>query len=272
MPTQAEKGTAFRQLHHRDKAFIIPNPWDAGSAVMLTSLGFEALATSSAGYAASIGKRDYAVGRDGILKHISELIAASDLPVSADLENGFADEPDTAAETYRLAANAGAVGGSIEDATGREEGPIYCLEHAVARVKAAADVAHSLSFTFTLTARAENYLHGFPDLKDTITRLQAYQEAGADVLYAPGIRTREEIAEVVRSVDRPVNVLTGLPGIGLTHEELSELGVKRISLGSGLARAAYGAFVQAAKEMKERGTFTFTDHGVSSSEIAKLLR
>jgi 2-methylisocitrate lyase-like PEP mutase family enzyme len=271
MSTQAEKGTAFRQLHHRDKAFLIPNPWDAGSARMLTNLGFEALATSSAGYAASIGKQDYAVGRDGILKHIRELVAASDLPISADLENGFADEPEAAAKTYLLAANAGAVGGSIEDATGREEGPIYCIEHAAARVKAAAEAAHALPFTFTLTARAENYLHGRQDLKDTIKRLQAYQEAGADVLYAPGIRTREEIAEVVRSVDRPVNVLTGLPGFGLTHKELSELGVKRISLGSALARVAYSAFVQAAKEMQERGTFSFTDLGVSSSEIAKLL-
>lgn len=271
MPTQAEKGTAFRQLHHREKAFIIPNPWDVGSARMLASLGFEALATSSAGYAASLGKQDYAVGRDGILQHIAELVAATDLPISADLENGFADDPEIAAETYRLAANAGAVGGSIEDATGREEVPIYCLEHAAARVKAAAEAAHSLPFTFTLTARAENYLHGRSDLKDTIKRLQAYQEAGADVLYAPGIRTREEIAEVVRSVDRPVNVLTGLPEIGLTHEELSQLGVKRISLGSGLARVAYGAFISAAKEMKERGTFTFADQGVSSSEIAKLL-
>ncbi len=271
MPTQAEKGTAFRQLHHREKAFIIPNPWDVGSARMLTNLGFEALATSSAGYAASLGKRDYAIGRDGILKHVSELVAASDLPISADLENGFADEPEAAAETYRLAANAGAVGGSIEDATGREEGPIYCLEHAAARVKAAAEVAHALPFTFTLTARAENYLHGRADLKDTIKRLQAYQEAGADVLYAPGISTREEIAEIVRSVDRPVNVLIGMPGMAFTHAELSELGVKRISVGSGLARAAYGAFVGAAKEMKERGTFTFTEQGVSSSEIAKLL-
>jgi 2-methylisocitrate lyase-like PEP mutase family enzyme len=271
MRTQPEKGHFFCELHHRADAFIIPNPWDLGSARMLASLGFQALATSSAGYAASIGRQDYAVGREAVLKHIAEVAVATDLPISADLENGFGDDPAVAAETIRLAAEAGAVGGSIEDATGRDEGPIYCLEHAVARVQAASEAARALPFTFTLTARAENYLHGRPDLKDTIQRLQAYQEAGADVLYAPGIKTREEIAEVVRSVDRPVNVLMGLAGIGLTHEELSKIGAKRISLGSGLARVAYGALIEAAKELKKRGTFTFTDRGVSSGEIAKLL-
>jgi 2-methylisocitrate lyase-like PEP mutase family enzyme len=271
MPTQAEKGHTFRTLHQRDHAFIIPNPWDIGSARMLAHLGFDALASTSAGYAFSIGKQDNAVGRDGILQHIAVLASATELPVNADLENGFGDDPSAAADTIRLAAAAGVVGGSIEDATGRDEGPIYCLEHAVARVGAAAEAARSLPFTFTLTARAENYLHGNPDLKDTIKRLQAYQEAGADVLYAPGLRTKDEIAEVVRSVDRPVNVLMGLSGIALSQSELSALGVKRISVGSGLARAAMGAFVRGAKEMKERGTFTFADQAASSSEISKML-
>jgi 2-methylisocitrate lyase-like PEP mutase family enzyme len=190
MSTQAEKGRIFRELHQRDHAFLIPNPWDAGSARILAYLGFEALASSSMGYAFSIGMRDNTVGRDGILEHIAALACATDLPVSADLENGFGDDPSAVAGTIRLAAAAGVVGGSIEDATGREEGPIYCFEHAVARVEAAVEAGRSLPFTFTLTARAENYLHGNPDIQDTIKRLQAYQEAGADVLYAPGLRTK----------------------------------------------------------------------------------
>ena len=174
MPTQAEKGRAFRALHERDHAFIIPNPWDAGSARILAYLGFEALASTSMGYAFSIGMRDNTVGREGILQHIAVLASTTDLPVNADLENGFGDDPSAAAETIRLAAAAGVVGGSIEDATGREEGPIYCFEHAVARVEAAVEAARSFPFTFTLTARAENYLHGKPDIKDTIKRLQGY--------------------------------------------------------------------------------------------------
>ena len=271
MPTQAEKGRAFRALHERDHAFIIPNPWDAGSARILAYLGFEALASTSMGYAFSIGMRDNTVGREGILQHIAVLASTTDLPVNADLENGFGDDPSAAAETIRLAAAAGVVGGSIEDATGREEGPIYCFEHAVARVEAAVEAARSLPFTFTLTARAENYLHGKPDIKDTIKRLQGYQEAGADVLYAPGLRTKDEIAEVVHAVDRPVNALMGLQGVLLSQAELSEIGVKRISVGSALARAALGAFVRAAKEMKERGTFDFADQAASSSEISKMM-
>ena len=271
MPTQAEKGRAFRALHERDHAFIIPNPWDAGSARILAYLGFEALASTSMGYAFSIGMRDNTVGREGILQHIAVLASTTDLPVNADLENGFGDDPSAAAETIRLAAAAGVVGGSIEDATGREEGPIYCFEHAVARVEAAVEAARSFPFTFTLTARAENYLHGKPDIKDTIKRLQAYQEAGADVLYAPGLRTKDEIAEVVHAVDRPVNALMGLQGVLLSQAELSEIGVKRISVGSALARAALGAFVRAAKEMKERGTFDFADQAASSREISKMM-
>jgi 2-methylisocitrate lyase-like PEP mutase family enzyme len=270
MPTQAEKAKAFRALHQRDHAFIIPNPWDIGSARVLAYLGFEALATTSMGYAFTQGMRDNTVGRDSVLKHIAELANATDLPVNADLENGFGDDPEVCAETIRLAAQAGVVGGSIEDATGREEGPIYCLEHAVARVQAASEAAHALPFPFTLTGRAENYLHGNPDLKDTIKRLQAYQEAGADVLYAPGLRSKEDIAEVVRSVDRPVNALMGLQGVVLTQAELSEIGVKRISVGSALARAAMGAFLRAAKEMRDKGTFGWAAEAVNPKEMSTI--
>ncbi len=243
MSTQAEKGLAFRALHERDRAFIIPNPWDVGTARLLAYLGFEALATTSMGYAFSSGRRDNTVGRELIMEHVAAIVSATDLPVSADLENGFGDDPEVAAETIQLAAAAGVVGGSIEDATGRSDGPIYCLEHAVARVRAAAEAARALPFTFTLTARAENYLHGRPDLKDTIARLQDYQEAGADVLYAPGLATKDDIAAVVSSVDRPVNVLMGLSGVQLSLAELWALGVRRVSVGSALSRTALGAFL-----------------------------
>jgi 2-methylisocitrate lyase-like PEP mutase family enzyme len=270
MLTQAEKGQAFRALHKRDHAFIIPNPWDIGTARLLARLGFEALATTSAGYAFSVGKLDNTVGRNGIIEHIATIASATDLPVSADLENGFGDAPEIAAETIRLAAAAGGVGGSIEDATGRSDGPIYCLEHAVARVHAAAEAARALPFTFTLTARAENYLHGRPDLKDTIARLQAYQEAGADVLYAPGLATNDDIAAVVRSVDRPVNVVMGLQGVHLGLAELSAMGVKRVSVGSALSRTALGAFLRAAREMRELGTFNFAKEAASTREISAM--
>lgn len=270
MPTQAEKGQAFRALHQRDRAFIIPNPWDIGSARMLAYLGFEALATTSMGFAFSMGKRDNTVDRAAVLEHIATIAAATDLPVSADLENGFGDTPEIAAETIQLAAEAGAVGGSIEDATGRDDGPIYCLEHAAARVRAAVEAAHALPFTFTLTARAENYLHGRPDLKDTIKRLQAYQEAGADVLYAPCPNTKEEIAAIVSSVDRPVNVVMGLRGVQLNLAELSKMGVKRVSAGSSLSRAAIGAFLRAAREMREHGTFSFAKDAAGSREISEM--
>lgn len=267
MPTQAEKGSIFRALHHRDSAFIIPNPWDAGTARLLAQLGFEALATTSAGYAFSIGQRDTAVGRERMMAHVTQIAAATDLPVSADLENGFGDAPETVAETIRLAAVAGLAGGSIEDATGRPDHPIYELPHAVERVRAAVEAAHALAFPFTLTARAENYLHGRHDLHDTIRRLQAFQQAGADVLYAPGLTSKEEIAAVVRSVDRPVNVVMGLQGCQLSLAELSALGVKRVSVGSALSRAALGAFLRAAQEMRTHGTFTFAEQAVSFQKI-----
>jgi 2-methylisocitrate lyase-like PEP mutase family enzyme len=270
MQTQTEKGIVFRALHHRDSAFIIPNPWDIGTARVLAHLGFEALATTSAGFAFSIGQRDNTVGRDRMIAHVREIAAATDLPVSADLENGFGDDPETAAETIRLGAEAGLVGGSIEDSSGRRDAPIYEREHAAERVRAAAEMAHSLPFPFTLTARAENYLFGRLDLSDTINRLQTYQEAGADVLYAPGLTTREEIAAVVSSLDRPVNVLMGLAGVRLNLAELSEIGVKRISVGSVLSRAALTSLIRAAEEMRDNGTFTFGDDIVSFRDISAM--
>jgi 2-methylisocitrate lyase-like PEP mutase family enzyme len=265
--TQAEKARVFRALHERAQAFIIPNPWDMGTARVLAGLGFEALATTSMGFAFSLGQRDGTVSRLETLRHAQEIVSATALPVSADLENGFGDAPEMAAETIGLAASAGLVGGSIEDATGRAEDPIYEMEHAVDRLRAAVEAARALPFPFTLTARAENYLHGRPDLNETIRRLQAFQEAGADVLYAPGLSTREEIAAVVRSVDRPVNVLMGLSGARMSLEELSAIGVRRVSLGSTLARTALGAFLRAAREMQEHGTFGFAAEAVSSKEM-----
>ena len=267
MRTQAEKAATFEALHKRDGTFIIPNPWDVGSARLLANLGFEALATSSAGYAFSIGKADNAVGREGTLAHAKAVDAASDLPLSIDLENGFGDAPGFVAETIRLAAATGAVGGSIEDATGRADDPIYERALAIARIRAASEVVRTLPFPFMLTARAENYLVGKPDLNDTIQRLQAYQEAGADVLYAPGLASKNDIASVVSSVDRPVNVLMGLQGVKITVAELSAIGVRRVSVGSGLARCALGAFLRAAREMREHGTFSFAEEAESYRTI-----
>ncbi len=268
MSTQTEKGKAFRALHQRDHAFIIPNPWDIGTARMLAHLGFEALASTSAGYANSMGLLDGSVGREAMIAHVSALASATDLPVSADLENGFADAPEAVAETIRLAAAAGIVGGSIEDATGRAEQPIYDQTLAAERVRAAVESARALGFPFTLTARAENYINGRPDLRDTIQRLQAYQEAGADVLYAPGLTSQDDIATLVRSVDRPVNVLMGLAGASLNLAALSAIGVRRVSVGSALARAALGAFLRAAREMQQHGTFRFAEEAASSREIS----
>ena len=272
MSTQAEKAEIFRALHHRDHAFIIPNPWDAGTAHLLARLGFEALATTSAGYAFSVGQQDNTISRDETMAHAVDIVSATDLPVSADLVNGFGDQPETVAETIRLAGATGLVGGSIEDSTNRRDDPIYDFELAVERVRAAAEAARSFSFQFMLTARAENYLVGRADLKDTIRRLQAYQEAGADVLYAPGLTTKDEIRAVVTSVDRPVNVLMGLSGVRLSVADLSEIGVKRVSVGSALSRTALGAFVNAAREMRETGTFTFADEAISYRDLSKMFK
>lgn len=272
MSTQAEKGKIFRALHAQDGAFIIPNPWDVGTARLLAALGFEALATTSAGYAFSVGQRDNTVGRDEMIAHVAAIASATDLPVSADLENGFGDDPETVAQTIRLAAAAGLVGGSIEDASNRPDDPIYAHDIAVERVRAASQAARALAFPFTLTGRAENYLHGRPDLKDTIKRLQAYQDAGADVLFAPGLSSKEDIAAVVSSVDRPVNVVMGLQGVQLSLAELAAIGVKRVSVGSALSRAALGAFLRAAREMREHGTFDFANEAVSYRDISAMFK
>jgi len=254
MTNQQQRGEAFRALHQRDGLFVLPNPWDAGSAKMLAHQGFEALATTSAGLAFALGRRDAegAVSRDEALANAREIVEATPLPVAADLENGYGDAAEDCAETIRLAAACGLVGGSIEDATGRPDAPIYPLELAVERVTAAVQAARALPFTFTLAARAENFLHGRVDLDDTLRRLVAFAEAGADVLYAPGLQTREEIAAVVSAVaPRPVNVLVGSPALQLGLDELAELGVKRVSVGSCLARAAYGAFFSASEALAE---------------------
>ena len=270
MATQAQKGTTFRALHQRDRAFIIPNPWDIGTARLLQSLGFEALATTSAGFAFSIGKPDGTVDRETMLAHAAALVAATDLPVSADLENGYGNDPAHVAETVRLAADAGLAGCSIEDVTpDRDHGP-YELTLSAERIRAAAEVGRSLPFPFTLTARVENYIIGRPDLRDTIARLQAFKEAGAGVLFAPGLKSKEDIAAVVRSVDRPVNVIMGLQGVQLSLAELSELGVNRISVGSALSRAALGAFLRAAREMQTNGTFMFAEDAVNYAELNKM--
>jgi 2-methylisocitrate lyase-like PEP mutase family enzyme len=233
-------------------------------------LGFEALATTSAGYAFSVGNRDNTIDRHEMMSHLSTIASATDLPVSADLENGFGDAPEVVAKTIGLAAAAGVVGGSIEDMSRQPGHAIYEREFAMERVRAAADVARAFPFPFTLTARAENYLAGRPDLKDTIERLQAYQMAGADVLYAPGLTSKDDIATVVRSVDRPVNVVMGLQGVQLSLAELSAIGVRRVSVGSALSRAAFGAFLRAGQEMQEHGTFTFAEEAVSYRDLSAM--
>lgn len=270
MQTQTEKGQVFRALHEGPNAFLIPNPWDPGSARILAHFGFEALATTSAGHAFSLARPDGTVGRDQVMAHLASIAAATDLPVSADLGNGFGDRPETVAETIRLAAAAGVVGGSIEDATGRPDHPLYDRELAVERVRAAGEAARALPFTFVLTARAENFLVGQPDLGETIRRLQSYQEAGADVLYAPGLTSQADITAVVTSVDRPVNVLMGLRGVRLSLAILSALGVKRISVGSALSRAAFGALFRAGREMRDHGTFGFADDTESYPDLNAL--
>jgi 2-methylisocitrate lyase-like PEP mutase family enzyme len=253
--TQSDKATRFLTLHEGPKALLIPNPWDAGIAKLLESLGFSALATTSSGFAATLGQLDGSVTRDQAIAHAATIVEATDLPVSADLENGYVDEPEAVAETIGLALAAGLAGCSIEDFTGRADDPIYELGLATERIAAAAEAAHRGEVRLVLTARAENHLHGRNDLADTITRLQAYQSAGADVLYAPGLYTAEEIRQLVTSVDRPMNFLA-LPG-GPTVAELEALGVRRISVGGAFAYAALGAVVDAARELLEDGTYGF---------------
>ncbi len=258
--TQSEKGQRFQALHARPGAFLIPNPWDGGTARLLTHLGFEALTTTSSGLAFTLGKRDGTgeVTREETLANAKAIAAATDLPVAADLENGFGDSPEAAAETIRLAGEmAGLVGGSIEDSTGNPAHPIYDFQHAIERVAAAAEAARGLPYPFVLVGRAENFLHGRPDLDDTIRRLQAFSDVGADALYAPGLTKAEDIRTVCNSVNKPVNVVMGLKGGSLSVAELAALGVRRISVGSALSRAALGAMVRAAREMLDHGTFDF---------------
>lgn len=268
--SQAEKAERFTELHERKGAFVIPNPWDLGSARLLAGLGFEALATTSAGFANSLGRVDGEVLLEEVLAHCRELCAATDLPVSGDLENCFADEPKKAAATVLAAAQTGLVGGSIEDYTGNPENPIYEFDLAIERVHAAAETAHSLDFPFTLTARAENFLHGKNDLDDTIRRLQAFEKAGVDVLYAPGLKTLAEVRLVTSALSKPVNVLATLVK-GATVAELVEAGAKRISVGGALARAALTALLRAGHEMRNEGSFSWATDLVSSSKINNLL-
>jgi 2-methylisocitrate lyase-like PEP mutase family enzyme len=268
--TQADKGHAFRALHAREGAFIIPNPWDVGSARILAQAGFEALATTSAGFAFTLGRRDNTIARYAMLDHVATIAASTELPVSADLENGYATTPEGVAETYALAATTGIVGASIEDSSGDPARPLFDIEIAADRVRAAVEAVRALPFPFTLTARAENFLVGQKDLADVIRRLQAYQDAGADVLYAPGLVERDDIAAVVKAVDRPVNVVMGLGGARFSLGELAALGVRRVSVGSALARASFGALIDAAKEMREHGTFAFADRAVAYRELGAM--
>ena len=272
--SQAEKAERFRALHARPGAFVIPNPWDAGSARILAGLGFEALTTTSAGLAFTLARRDGAgeVSREEALANARAMVEATDLPVAADLENGYGHAPEAAAETIRLAGEAaGLVGGSIEDATGDPGRPIYDFQHAVERVAAAVEAARALPFPFVLVGRAENFLHGRPDLDDTIRRLQAFEKAGADALFAPGLTRAEDIRSVCAAVGKPVNVVMGLKSASFSVAELSALGVRRISVGSALTRAALGAFVRAAREIQERGTFTFAEEALPYAEVNALL-
>jgi 2-methylisocitrate lyase-like PEP mutase family enzyme len=271
---QYAKGKRFVELHARPGAFLIPNPWDAGTAKILEHMGFEALTTTSAGLAYALGKPDGAglISREETLANAKAIVDATDLPVAADLENGYGDTPDAVAETIRLAGEAGLVGGSIEDATGHARDPIYAFAHAVDRVAAAVETARRLSFPFVLVARAENFLHGRPDLDDTIRRLQAFEDAGADALYAPGLTTAEEIRTVCASVGQPVNVVMGLKSGSFSVAELAELGVRRISVGSALSRAALAAFMSAAREMLDHGTFRFAETALPYAEANALMR
>ena len=268
---QLAKFERFKALHQGDDAFVIPNPWDAGTARILTALGFDALATTSAGYAFTVGRRDSlaGLGRGELLENAKAIVEATDLPVSADLEDGFGADPQACADTIQGAVQVGLVGGSIEDATGNVDDPIYGIELAVDRIKAAAQAAWGKGFL--LTARAENYLWGRADLSDTIKRLQLFSEAGADVLYAPGLPGLEAIKTVCQEVDKPVNVVMGLQGTNYTVQELSDVGVKRISVGGSFARAALGEFMRAALEVKDQGSFNYSDRAISSDDITRMM-
>ena len=271
MTPQTTKAAAFKALHERPGMFILPNPWDVGSARILAAQGFEALASTSAGFAASQGVSDYNVTREMKLAHVGKLAAATPLPLTADLESGFGHSPETCAETIRLGAEAGLVGGSIEDFTGDKAAPQYEIAKAADRVRAAVEAAEALPFPFLVTARAENFFTGTPDLRDTIARLQAYQEAGAHVLYAPALKTLDDIRVVIGEIDRPLNVLMGpFSGFG-PLADLAEIGVKRVSLGSALANTAYGALVRAGEELLATGTLDFLKGAASGKALGDLM-
>jgi 2-methylisocitrate lyase-like PEP mutase family enzyme len=265
--TQADKATSFQALHERSGPFLIPNPWDAGSAKILTGLGFEALATSSAASAAALGRRDGRLTRDEALAHARAIVDATTLPVSADLENGFSQSPEGVAQTVLLAAETGLVGCSIEDSSGDQAKPLFELRLASERIEAAAKAVHSLPFRFTLTARAETFVRGRPDLAETIKRLLAYEKAGADVLFAPGLPDFAAVRAVCSAVSRPVNFMVGIRGKSFSVTELAEAGVKRISFAASLYRAAMTGFINAAREAKEMGTFDYLDTTILSPEI-----
>lgn len=269
--TQLEKAQCFRALHGGTGAFLMPNPWDAGSARILAGLGFKAFATSSAACAVGLGRRDGNVTRDEALTHCGQIVGATDLPVSADLEKGFGDSLEDVAETIRCAAAVGLVGGSIEDATGDGTRPIFDLGQAVERVSAAVEAARSLSFPFTLTARCENFIRGNPNLEDTIRRLQAYEQAGADVLFAPGLPDLAAVSTVCSALSKPVNFMAGIRGKSFTVEQLAAAGVRRISVGPSLFRAALSGLVNAAREISEQGTFGYVDRTLTSAEVYPLI-
>jgi 2-methylisocitrate lyase-like PEP mutase family enzyme len=270
MPLQSDKARQFRELHK--SCFVIGNAWDAGSARILAGLGYQALATSSGAHAGTLGRRDGMVTRDEALAHAKAVVEATDLPVSADLEKCFADDAAAAAETIRRAAGAGLVGCSIEDATGDKAKPLYEFGHALERVAAAAKVARSLPFPFTLTARSENFLRGKPDLEDTIKRLQAFEKAGADVLMAPGLPDLESVRKVCAALSKPFNFMAGIKGKSFSVPELEAAGVKRVSLATSLWRMAMSGAIEAAREVKEKGSFGYMERSLSTPDIAKFMR
>lgn len=265
--TQSEKGARFRELHQRPGTFLIPNPWDAGSAKILAGLGFEALATSSGAAAAVLGKRDGQVTRAEALAGARAIVEATALPVSADLERGFGDSPEAAAETVRLAAAVGLVGCSIEDYTGDPQRPLYDSGLATERIAAAVAAAKALGFPFTLTARAENFVRGKPDLADTLKRLQAFEQAGADVLFAPALPDLAAVRAVCTAVSKPVNFMVALRGKSFSVAQLAEAGVKRISFASSLYRAAMSGLIAAAEEVKQKGTFDYLERTIPGAEL-----
>jgi 2-methylisocitrate lyase-like PEP mutase family enzyme len=269
--SQTDKAVRFRALHEAPGSFVIPNPWDAGSARILAALGFRALATSSGACAGTLGRRDGKVTREEALAHARAIVGATDLPVAADLEKGFGDAPAAAAETIRLGASVGLVGGSIEDATGDKQKPLYDIGHATERVAAAVESARALPFPFTLTARSENFLRGNPSLDDTIKRLQAFEKAGADVLMAPGLPDLAAVRAVCAAVSKPVNFMVGIKGKSFTVAELTAAGVKRISLATSLYRTAMSGLIDAAREVADKGTFGYVDRGISSPDLAAFM-